>query len=169
MGLYSRQEDIISPGVAPGVRDPFGLSPSVTDTTFHRTDVTLRQRVTVARGVHVAFGVQGQFEDGTSTGSLLLGTIVVPTTFSLTRSTWGPLWKRSSLSSQPAAPGGLRVDLPQHFDAEVSPRVGVTYILAATQTTVRVNWGEGFAAEFLCAESSAGRQSRPGARNQPEH
>ena len=36
------------------------------------------------------------------------------------------------------------MDLPQHFDAEVSPRVGVTYILAATQTTVRVNWGEGF-------------------------
>ena len=27
MGLYSRQEDIMSPGVAPGVRDPFGLPP----------------------------------------------------------------------------------------------------------------------------------------------
>ena len=145
MGLYSRQEDIMSPGVAPGVRDPFGLPPSVTDTTFYRTDVALRQRVTVARGVHVAFGVQGQFEDGTSTGSLLLGTIAVPTTFSLTRSTWGP-FVEAQLSLVPGLllQGGVRVDLQQHFDAEVSPRAGVTYTLAATQTTVRVNWGEGF-------------------------
>jgi iron complex outermembrane receptor protein/vitamin B12 transporter len=146
LGLYNRQENIDSPGVAPGVRDPVGIPPNMTDNTFRRTDITVRHLFSAARGVQLALGVQGQFEDGSSNGSLLLGPgFALPTSFRLSRTVWGPFLE-IQLTPLPGllVQGGVRVDVPQKFDTEASPRVGLSYTLAATHTTFRANWGEGF-------------------------
>jgi vitamin B12 transporter len=39
---------------------------------------------------------------------------------------------------------GVRVDEPEDFDTEVSPRVGILYPFNSGKTIVRANWGEGF-------------------------
>jgi len=144
-GLFHHHDHIDSPGVAPGVRDPVGIPPSVTDDSFTREDITLRQLFTIARGVQLAVGAQVQFEDGTSDGSLFLGRFTAATNFQLSRTTWGPFFE-AQLSLLPGllVQGGVRVDLPQQFDTKASPRVGVLYTLEATNTTFRVNAGEGF-------------------------
>jgi len=145
VGLFNHHGHIDSPGVAPGVRDPAGLPPSVTDDSFTRADLTVRHLFTIARGVQLAVGAQVQFEDGTSDGRLFLGRFTAPTNFKLSRTTWGPFFE-AQLSLLPGllVQGGVRVDVPQRFDTEASPRVGVSYTLEATNTTFRVNAGEGF-------------------------
>jgi len=145
LGLFYHNDHIDPPGVAPGVRDPVGIPPSVTDDSFTREDVTVRQLFTIAQGVQLAGGAQVQFEDGTSDGNLLVGRFTIPTSFRLSRTTWGPFFE-AQLSLLPGllVQGGVRVDLPQKFDTKASPRVRGSYTLEATRTTFRVNAGEGF-------------------------
>jgi hypothetical protein len=49
-GLYNRQEDIASPGVAPGQRSPAGIPPNTADNTFWRYELTLRHLFPVIKG-----------------------------------------------------------------------------------------------------------------------
>jgi len=147
LGLYDRREHIDSPGVAPGVQVP----PNITDNTFRRTDAIVRHLFSIAHGVQFALGGEGQFEDGTSDGSLLvtlpppLGRVTVPTNFARSRTILSPFFEvQLSLVPGLLVQGGVRVDFPRKSDTEVSPRVGVSYTLEATRTTFRVNWGEGF-------------------------
>jgi vitamin B12 transporter len=93
LGLFHHHDHIDSPGVAPGVRDPVGIPPSVTDDSFTREDITVHHLFTIARGVQLAVGAQVQFEDGTSDGSLFLGRFTTPTNFQLSRTTWGPFFE----------------------------------------------------------------------------
>jgi vitamin B12 transporter len=145
LSLYHSQEDIDSPGVASGVRDPVGIPQNVTDNDFRRTDIIIRNVFSIARGVQFALGGEGLFEDGTSEGSLLLGQFTVPTNFALSRTILSPFFEvQLSLIPGLWVQGGVRVDFPREFDTEASPRVGVSYTLGATHTTFRVNWGEGF-------------------------
>ena len=67
------------------MRNPFGLPPSATDNDFERYEFTLRNLFQPAKGLHLALGVQAQFEDGRSTSILDFGGFPVPTSFSLTR------------------------------------------------------------------------------------
>jgi outer membrane cobalamin receptor len=144
-GLYDRQEDIDSPGVAPGVRNPFGIPPSATNNDFERYEFTLRHLLQVVKGLQLALGAQAQFEAGRITGSLDFGGFPVPTSFSLTRDIWAPFFEvQVSVVPGLLLQGGVRVDVPEGFDTEVSPRFGASYAIAATGTTVRASWGEGF-------------------------
>src|SRR4029453_4356138 len=72
LSLYHSQDHSDSPGVAPGVRDPVGIPPNMTDNDLRRTDIIVRSLFSIARGVQFALGGEGLFEDGTSEGSLRL-------------------------------------------------------------------------------------------------
>lgn len=140
--LYNRQEESTSPGVAPGPGNMFGVPGSESDTKFQRYELTLRHQFAVIKGVQFAAGAQAQFEEGDSDGSL---TFIGPTNFDVSRDTWAPFFEvQLSLLPGLLVQGGVRVDLPEGFDTEVSPRVGISYTIAATNTTLRANWGEGF-------------------------
>ena len=144
LSLYKRQEHLDSPGVAPGVGNRSGIPPSVTDNDFRRTDVMVRHLFSVAHGVQLALGGEGQFEDGTSEGRVFVGR-VLPNNFTLSRTILSPFVEAQlSPLSGLLVQGGVRVDVPRMFDTRASPRVGASYTLAATRTTLRVNWGEGF-------------------------
>jgi len=140
--LYNRQEESTSPGVAPGPGNTFGVPGSESDTTFWRYELTLRHQFAVMHGMQFAAGAQAQFEEGDSDGSL---TFIGPTNFDVSRDTWAPFFEvQLSLLPGLLVQGGVRVDLPEGFNTEVSPRVGMSYTMAATNTTLRANWGEGF-------------------------
>jgi outer membrane cobalamin receptor len=142
-GLFHRQEESVSPGVAPPPDNPFaGIPGSESDATFQRFEVTLAHTLTPLDGVNVTLGAQAQFEDGTNRGSL---TFIGPTNFDFSRDTYAPfLHVQLTLLPGLRVQGGLRADFVEDFDYEISPRVGVAYTIAATGTTLRANWGEGF-------------------------
>ncbi len=83
-GFYNRQEDVTSPGVAPGLGNPFGIPASATDAVFRRYDLTLHHVLSVIQGIRFVMGAQAQFEDGSNTGNLAF---IGPTDFALTRDT----------------------------------------------------------------------------------
>jgi outer membrane cobalamin receptor len=65
--------------------------------------------------------------------------------FKLTRYTSSPFFAaRAAWPFGLTLEAGVRADFPTGFATEVSPRVGAAYKFAATGTTVKTNWGEGF-------------------------
>ena len=142
-GLFHRHEESVSPGVAPPPDNPFaGVPGSESDATFQRFEVTLSHTLTPLDGVDMTIGAQAQFEDGTNRGHL---DFIGPTHFDFSRDTYAPF-----LNVQIAwikglrVQGGVRADFVEGFGREISPRLGVAYTIAATGTTLRASWGEGF-------------------------
>jgi iron complex outermembrane receptor protein/vitamin B12 transporter len=142
LGLFDRDDHIDSPGIAPGVRDPFGVPPSVVDTGTQKFSDLLT----------LAYGVDWLREQGESAGVLDFGGgFVLPTNFELTRTTWAPfaemrLDTHFGLSSQV----GVRVDKTED-ESVTSPRVRVAYEFADTGFTIAGAWGKAFKLPSLYA------------------
>jgi outer membrane cobalamin receptor len=147
-GFYNRDEDLTSPGVALNPATGDFVPPTVTDNLFRRYDLTLRHVFSVATGVRLAVGAQAQFEDGRSTGTqdlTLFGLGIMPIDFDLSRDVYAPFFElQLSLLPGLLVQGGVRVDVPEGFDPEVSPRLGASYTIAVTGTTLRASAGKSF-------------------------
>jgi outer membrane cobalamin receptor len=151
-GHTDRREDTSSPGVAPGLRDPAGIPPSENDTTFRRTSVVASTLIHVSDAVRVTVGGDAQFESGSSDSVLFPGGAPVPGRFALDRTITAPFLEAQYISPFGlTVEGGVRVDDPDDFDPEVSPRLGARYRIAATRTTFKANWGRGFKLPSLFA------------------
>jgi vitamin B12 transporter len=146
LGYFDRGDRIDSPGVAPGVRDPFGVPPSFVDSSIERSSATFTGTQKFSEFVALAYGVDWLREEGVSDGSLDFGGgFLVPTSFALTRTSWAPfaevrLQSGFGLSSQL----GVRVDRPEHEDSVTSPRVRVAYDLMGTGLTIAGAWGKAY-------------------------
>ncbi|HLA74068.1 MAG TPA: TonB-dependent receptor plug domain-containing protein, partial [Steroidobacteraceae bacterium] len=91
LGYFERNDRIDSPGIAPGVRDPFGVPPSLVDSSIERTSATFTGTQKFSDLVSLAYGVDWLREEGVSDGSLDFGGgFLVPTSFELTRTSWAP-------------------------------------------------------------------------------
>lgn len=144
LAYYNNKEKLSSPGVAPGIRDPFGIPPTSSDNDFKRYDANLVNTFTIAKGITLAAGFEAEIEDGKSNGEIMLGA-PVPTSFALNRYILSPYAEIqfSAVENLYAVLGG-RLDFPEGFNDAFSPRAGLTYKIAPTDTTLRANWGKGF-------------------------
>jgi vitamin B12 transporter len=153
VGYFDRNDQIDSPGIAPGVRDPFGIPPSVVESDLTRYSATLTGTQEFSEAWSLAYGVDWLREKGVSDGELDFGGgFVLPTSFALTRTTWAPFAEvryesRFGLSTQ----AGVRVDKPDGESSVTSPRIRVAYALPNTGFTVASAWGKAFKLPSLYA------------------
>lgn len=142
-GAWLRGRDD-SPGVAPGLRDPAGLPASREATLLRRAGFSAEGAVEAGDRGTLAFGVDGESEQGRSDAVLIYGPYPYPASFSSTRDrigtfaeyTWRP--ERGWLV-QPS----VRVDKARDYQPRLTPRLGVKVPLGAG-TTLRINAGTGF-------------------------
>ncbi|HEV8444125.1 MAG TPA: TonB-dependent receptor [Steroidobacteraceae bacterium] len=147
LGYFDRGEIIDSPGVAPGIRDPFGIPPSVVNAGMQRFTATFNGNFSVRPFLEVAYGAEYQHEQGTSDGQLDFGGgFVLPTSFELTRSSWAPFAEaRVSTYNGFSAQAGVRVDKPDAYGSVTSPRLRVAYDFGTHGAfTVAGAWGKAF-------------------------
>ncbi|MBM0105369.1 TonB-dependent receptor [Steroidobacter sp. S1-65] len=151
LGYVERGENIDSPGVAPGVRDPFGVPASLVDTNLERYTATLSATQPLSNAVSVAYGVDWQREAGSSDGVIDLGGFLAPTSFELTRSYWAAFAEmRVQTSLGLSAQAGARVDMPESESSVTSPRLRVAYAMPE-DVTIAVSWGKAFKLPSLYA------------------
>jgi outer membrane cobalamin receptor len=153
LGYFDRDDHIDSPGIAPGLRDPFGVPPSVVDSNLTRFTATLTGTQKFSETLSLAYGAEWQREEGTSDGSLDFGGgFVLPTSFALTRTSWAPFAEvRLDTSFGLSTQAGVRVDNPDGYSSVTSPRVRVAYDLPDTGLTVAGSWGKAFKLPSLYA------------------
>jgi vitamin B12 transporter len=144
LGYYNDKEDFSSPGIAPGVRDPVGIPPNESNSDYKNYDINLVNTFSVYKGVDFVAGFEAEYQDGSSQG-MLFGDFPTTTSFHLNRYILSPYAEvHWSVIENLLIVLGAREDFPQGFNSAFSPRVGVSYNIAATDTTLRGNWGEGF-------------------------
>jgi hypothetical protein len=108
---FQREEHGTSPGVAAGVRDPFGIPPNGGDTRLQRYNVVASGLFEVSQSVRLTIGLASERERGVGDGFLEFSGTPVPTSFALSRST-----RAAFLEAQHASRdgrtlhGGLRLD-----------------------------------------------------------
>ena len=146
VGYFDRDDHIDSPGVAPGIRDPFGVPPSVVDTSLRRYSATFTGTQKFSERFSVAYGVDWLREEGSSDGILDFGGgFVLPTSFELTRDSWAPFAEaRVTSTFGLSMQAGVRVDQPDGEDSVTSPRVRLEYEFADSGFTVAGAWGKAF-------------------------
>ncbi|HYJ42358.1 MAG TPA: TonB-dependent receptor, partial [Steroidobacteraceae bacterium] len=153
LGYIDRNDHIDSPGIAPGIRDPFGVPPSIVDTNLERLTATFTGTQKFSELVTLAYGAEWQREEGTSDGSLDFGGgFILPTSFELTRTSWAPFAEvRLDSSFGLSTQAGVRVDNPDGYSSVTSPRVRVAYEFADSGFTVAGAWGKAFKLPSLYA------------------
>ena len=156
LGYFDRGERIDSPGVAPGIRDPFGIPPSVTDSDIQRFTATFTGTHDLRDFLSLAYGAEYQHEQGGSQGQLDFGGgFLVPTNFALTRSSWAPFVEaRVHAGEGFSAQAGVRVDKPDDYSAVTSPRLRVAYDFhgeGLDKFTIAAAWGKAFKLPSLYA------------------
>ncbi|MCA9473643.1 MAG: TonB-dependent receptor [Nitrospirales bacterium] len=147
VNLFRRTQDSDNPGV---LATPvlFGIPPNTSRTTYTRIQPTWIHSVTLIPEWSVAVGMQETIEIGKRRGNQELTAVGAPSNqrsnFENTRSTSAFFAELSAtLSDDVQMTGGLRVDIPEGFETELSPRVGFNY--QATPTTrLRAGYSEGF-------------------------
>jgi outer membrane cobalamin receptor len=146
LGYFDRNDNIDSPGVAPGIRDPFGVPPSVVDTNLTRYSATFTGTQKFSEQFSFAYGVDWLREEGVSDGVLDFGGgFVLPTSFELTRDSWAPFAEaRVTSSFGLSMQAGVRVDQPEGASSVTSPRVRLEYEFADSGFSVAGAWGKAF-------------------------
>jgi vitamin B12 transporter len=146
LGYFDRDDHIDSPGIAPGVRDPFGVPPSIVDSNLTRFTATLTGTQKFSEFVSLAYGAEWQREEGVSDGTLDFGGgFVLPTNFELTRTSWAPFAEvRLDTGFGLSTQAGVRVDKPDGEGSVTSPRLRVAYEMADSGLTIAGAWGKAF-------------------------
>jgi outer membrane cobalamin receptor len=143
--FFNGVDELKSPGVAPGVRDPFGIPPNSSKGSFQRGILVGSATASVLDNLSVNLGFEEQIEHGSNRSELDFGFFTLGGKFKLTRYTASPFFEaRANWPFGLTLQAGLRADFPDQFSSQVSPRVGAAYRIDATGTTLKTNWGEGF-------------------------
>jgi vitamin B12 transporter len=152
VGYFDRDDHIESPGVAPGVRDPFGVPPSLVDSSIERLTATFTGTRRFSERVELAYGAEFQREQGSSEGELDFGGgFVLPTSFDLSRRSWAPFAEmRLQSDFGLSAQAGVRVDKPDGENSVTSPRARLAYDFAGN-LRLAASWGKAFKLPSLYA------------------
>lgn len=153
---FHRTEQRRSPGVAPAPGDPASEVPAEPDSQERSDRVRSLARATGSgpHGLSLTLGGDFYWERGQNEGTLLLSSVPfpLPRAFDLDRFVGGlfaELHWESAFGL--VALASLRVDFPDDEDAQVSPRVGGSYVVPKLGIELVGSWGEGFKLPSLFA------------------
>ncbi len=142
---YTHVDNIVSPGVAPGERNPVGVPSSTSHTDFQRSNLLANALIHVSGGSEITVGGEYQHEHGASQVLYALFDTSIPVAFDLRRSTRsGFVELKWLLATDLVVRTGLRRDAVSGNGARTSPSVGVRYDLRSIRASIKANYSEGF-------------------------
>ena len=138
------EEDVDSPGVAPGLRDPFGIPANTDNSEYTRVEAEYITVFNISAVNNISIGIDMQYERVKNSGTIFASE-EIPANFNEDRFTISPLIElKLNILEDIYVLGGGRIDYTDGFDTEVSPHIGILYNLQWSGTTFSANWGEGF-------------------------
>ena len=142
---YDHEAKYFSPGIAPGVRD--GVPPNGADSNLDRKNVAVNVVASINDALTTTFGLDYYDEEGRSNGFVeFFPGFEIPSDFAFDRDVTGAFgelhytWQTGS-----AIMASVRQDDPSTRSAETTSRVGILHTFNGGRTSVRANWGQGFA------------------------
>ena len=145
--FFSRNQSVDSPGVQ-SARDIFAIPPANFDTSYARYQFLWKSNYRFTSDWALAGGVQLTGEKGEREGFQDLSVFGAPDNiandFAITRFTPAAFMETNvSATENLKATAGVRLDRPERFDSELSPKLGLLYH-ASSNTNLRLNVGRAF-------------------------
>jgi vitamin B12 transporter len=145
--IFYRSQNVNSPGVQSS-RDIFAIPPANFETTYARYHLLWKSNYRVASDWALAGGVQLTGEKGERDGFQDLRVFGAPddmkNDFAIARFNPAAFMETNvSAAENLKLTAGVRLDFPEKFDLEFSPKLGLLYH-ASTKTNVRLNVGRAF-------------------------
>ena len=125
-GGIEREGDESSPGVMPGVRDPFGLPPIDTRSDYRRREAQALWSMSAGDALFT-LGMQHQHEHGVLDSRIDFGGFVLPARFDLRRSTDSALAEARWRARDWVVQGGLRHERTDHGEPGTHPMLSLHY------------------------------------------
>jgi len=142
--LFEQDADLESPGVAPGVRDPFGLPRTSSASRYRRWAAGAIAAFGEAAGTQALVGAQYEREQGDVLSTLFFGPVQMPANFALERDTRSLFSEaRAKITGAVSAQAGVRADATDAHGTHTTFQTGLRY-RAAAAATLAVNYGTGF-------------------------
>lgn len=142
---YAHVDDIVSPGVAPGERNPVGVPAANSHTDFRRSNLLANAVLHLRGGSEIAVGGEYQREHGTSQVLYTLFGNAIPVAFDLKRATRSAFAELKWLAATDlVVRAGWRHDAVSGNGARTSPSVGVRYNLPSLDASLKASYSEGF-------------------------
>lgn len=142
--MFTRDELTDSPGIAPGVRDPFGIPASTSDSELKRNGMVATVLNRYSGGHQSIIGAEVTTEEGDNRSAIAFGGTPVDSSFSLERASQALFfYGRFRALDNVIGELGLRADHVESADTEVNPSASLSWDFSPT-TVLRVNWGRGF-------------------------
>ena len=130
-------EEFWSPGV-----DTY-IPENESDSSYERQNILVSYWFRPATHFRATIGTEIKYEAGGSQGRLDFGAFDVPTQFDLSRNSRAIFAEgKYRVFSNVVWSVGVRADMPDGFDREISPHVGLHYRHDSTE--YRLSWGQGF-------------------------
>lgn len=134
---FRSQEELQSPGVDQGI------PPNNNDSNYSRRNLNLSYKLQSTVKLESIVGLELEWEQGDSSGALEFNGIESPTHFDLNRQLAAAFIEaRYQFAAGFYGVAGARIDRPEDFDNELSPRLGVNY--KNNSGTYGFNWSQGF-------------------------
>jgi outer membrane cobalamin receptor len=151
---YDHDAGYFSPGIAPGIRD--GVPPNGADSKLDRTNFAVNAVASISDALTATFGLDYYDEKGRSTGFIeFFPGFEVPADFVFDRDVTGAFGElHYSWNPGSAIMASVRRDNPSTGSAETTSRVGILHTFNEGRTSVRANWGQGFALPSFFSLSS---------------
>lgn len=141
---YDHDSSFLSPGVAPGVRDP--VPPNGGDASLQRANIAVNAVIAIGDKLTATIGADYYKEDGVSDGFVeFFPGFIIPAGFEFDRNVTGmfaELHYKSELG--PALLASVRRDDPDSESAETTSKLGILQEWNDGRTSIRANWGQGF-------------------------
>ena len=143
--IYDRNERIQSPGVAPGVRDPFGIPNNSEDNDFYRFVLSTSSLYDVSDSLQLQVGADVQYENASGKSALNFPGMTIPNRFESSRTLYGFFTEiRFGIVDDLEIASAIRYDDSNEFDGKLNLRVGGVYRFNSDSTTIRGNWAQGY-------------------------
>ncbi len=143
--LYNRREKIDSPGVAPGLRDPFGIPPTISDNELDRYQLSAYGEFFNGDTTSFIVGASIESEESSVDYTLVFPWQTINDFSELDRETHSGFaefdWQATENVTWQV---GIRHDDIEGIDSETSFLSGLAYKFADSNSYLRVHYAEGF-------------------------
>ena len=140
-----RSEVTDSPGVAPGIRDPFGIPASRYDSEYTTLSAAGSLRGRLSEQLRGVVGFEWREEQGASDSILLFDGFELPGRFDLQRAMFSGFTEVEwHVTERVIFEGALRADDADGWESQVSPSASLRYDDSTSGSNVYVRWGEGY-------------------------
>lgn len=128
LNSFTHDEQVNSPGVAPGVRNPLGIGANNSDSEFRRKYLLWNNNIEISNQLQISLGLDAQKEKGISDGTYDTGFGITSGSYELNRNSQG-VFAEALYGSADAftVKLGLRYDNPEHASSQSTGNLGLRY------------------------------------------